>query len=128
MQADPSGASEAVTYDVLHRHIGGEATAIVDVRGFPEGRVGAAYVMVVTAKHDRASKFAAGNGVIEGLRNLDPTLGIGVKDSGLRADDGQVTVGIFYPNDIVVELALDFGGGSCLNSLQNLCGDSVRFI
>ena len=70
-------------------HIGHDAAAVVDVGGFPEGRVRAAGVVVVAAEHDRPD-LSVSHHFIELQRDLHPPQRILVKDPGLGADHQPV--------------------------------------
>ena len=56
---NPCGTTERVADDIVNCHVGTELRTVVDIAGFTEWRVGSRHIVMVSAKHYRATDFAA---------------------------------------------------------------------
>ena len=63
--------------------------------------------MVVAAQYDRGADFAAGDGLVHGQRDFRAAFGVGIEDACLRTHDEFVFASLAYPEDVVVQLALN---------------------
>ena len=125
MQADPRGAAEGIAHEVLHGHVCGEAAAVADVGRLAVGTVGAAHVVVVAAQHDGRADLTALDRFVEGLRDADAALAVGVQDARLAAHHELVLLRAADPVQVVRDLLADLGGGLLEHGFQHLSGDAV---
>lgn len=101
-------------------HVGTHIGAVMDIGGFPEGRIGPARVMVVPAQHNGAHRFVS-NHLVKLQGNGNPALGILVKNPGLAAHHQFVFLCVPDP-DIVITV---FGTSLGINTVH---GRLVRFV
>ena len=108
MQCHQAHAPGGVAGKAVGGHVGHDVAAVVNVGGLPEGRVGAAGVMVVAAEHDRPD-FAGSDHLVELQGDLHAPQGILVKDARPGADHQPVLLCIADPTVVVAVLETPLG-------------------
>ena len=119
---------DGVAGEIVHRHVGGNVASVLDVGGFAKRRVGAGYVMMVAADHDRSDPVLPDQ-TVESQGDFNPIAGIGIQNARLRADDQLVAFGVFDPFVIVAIHAAPLrvqsrpGGLVCFAQIFRYCRD-----
>mmetsp|Transcript_34545 Transcript_34545/g.86783 ORF Transcript_34545/g.86783 Transcript_34545/m.86783 type:complete len:230 (+) Transcript_34545:175-864(+) len=126
VETDPGCTAETVSHKVLDRHVRCVLGSVTDVGGLTEGAVGSTHIMVIPTQNNWCLKFTTGYGFVEGERNFNTALSIGVENASLRTDHKTIFVSFADPEGIVLILHA-VCCGSCLfaQSIDHFTGQPV---
>ena len=100
MQSDKAHAPGTISGKALHSHICHYIAAVLDIGGFPERRVGTAYIVVVTSQHDR-TYFAPAYHFIETQCDIHTAQRVLIQNACLGPYHQVILFGVANPYPVV---------------------------